>query len=255
MTNLNYWIEETDKVWIKVPSIAADSISTLTIKKEAGYSPDGFNTLDFFDDFEDSLDNWTFSGNANWYLGTQLVYDGTYSAHSGTITHNQITRMIGTFDIQRASTLKFHWRVSSEGNFDYLLYAVDNTNLTRTSGYNSRIDGTPGWAQISHNLNTIKEYSVTFAYAKDGSVDRNNDRGYVDNLFVVPQDKDGVVSTVVSDKGDYYELEITNNTANKLENYLVGVDATNLGTVANDESLKIPGPIISPFPSFRRRTT
>jgi len=58
MTTYPFWIEHDENnnpqnyVWVKVDSIPASSTKTIYAIKESGYSPNGDNVFEFFDDFE-----------------------------------------------------------------------------------------------------------------------------------------------------------------------------------------------------------
>ena len=88
---LNYWIENWDyagkraKVWVKVPSIPADSITVIQIyygNPSAGVMSEGDEVFEFFDDFDtNTLSNYDVNLNTvvspDWKTPVNPTYDST----------------------------------------------------------------------------------------------------------------------------------------------------------------------------------
>jgi hypothetical protein len=55
-----YWIDDNLNIWTKT-SISANSSTVLYVRKQDGYSPDGSQVFEFFDDF-DTDRGWTLFG-------------------------------------------------------------------------------------------------------------------------------------------------------------------------------------------------
>ncbi|HQO10328.1 MAG TPA: DUF2341 domain-containing protein [Clostridiales bacterium] len=93
--SLFYWIEDTSKVWIKVPEIPANSIVTLSLTKAGSEVPNGDSTFVFFDDGKtDKMPNtggptyekYKYTNNltfpTNWVLEwSQYVVSRTYATY------------------------------------------------------------------------------------------------------------------------------------------------------------------------------
>ena len=161
----------------------------------AEYTGDGFVTFEDFaflasywledlqfvteteDDFETgdfSILPWQHSGNSNWMIATDDVYGGTYSAKSGTITHNQISELEVTLDCTGFNTISFARKVSSESGYDYLKFYVDGLKIAEWSG-------SQDWAEESYSV-TSGQHTFKWVYEKDVSISNGSDCAWIDNV-------------------------------------------------------------------------
>lgn len=90
--------------------------------------------------------------------------------HSSTSSEFTLTVTMAAGD-----TLTFDYKVSSETNYDKLLFYVNNSQQFAKSGV---ID----WTEYTYTASTSGTYTFKWTYSKDGSVDRNDDTAYVDNV-------------------------------------------------------------------------
>ena len=178
--NQNYWTSTTDfeQGCLGVRDAANDAgYSTADVEAAfaqvglcPGYVPPAPVALDV------ALDNsqltWTTSGDGNWIGQTVTSYDGEDSAQSGQITHSQETVLQTT--LTGPGTLGFHWKVSSEANYDYLRFYIDGTQQASRSG---SVD----WEAQSYQIPS-GSHTVQWKYTKDGSVSRSQDSGWVDRI-------------------------------------------------------------------------
>ena len=135
-------------------------------------------------DFETgNLTGWSTGGNQNWTTNTTFVQEGSYSAQAGKISTNQITWINQSVTLTVNGTLTFFWKVSSETNYDFLLFCNNTPACTRTSGFQDRISGSVDWTMQSYNLSN-GTHILHWAYAKDGSGNTANDTGFVDNITI-----------------------------------------------------------------------
>jgi hypothetical protein len=127
----------------------------------------------------DALDttlSFTTGGDANWlYQNTTYHHDGD-AAQSGGVSDGENTWMETT--VTGPSTVKFYWKVSSENNYDFLVFYVDDT-------VQDRISGIVGWQQMTYNIPS-GSHILGWGYIKDGSVSTNRDCGWVDWLELTP---------------------------------------------------------------------
>ena len=178
--NQNYWTSTTDfeQGCLGVRDAANDAgYSTADVEAAfaqvglcPAYVPPAPVALDV------ALDNsqltWTTSGDGNWIGQTVTSYDGEDSAQSGEITHSQETVLQTT--LTGPGTLNFHWKVSSEANYDYLRFYIDGTQQASRSG---SVD----WESQSYQIPS-GSHTVQWKYTKDGSVSRSQDSGWVDRI-------------------------------------------------------------------------
>ncbi len=130
---------------------------------------DGFETADF-----NSLD-WILIDDANWTIVTDSVYEGSYSAKSGLITHNQTTSMELTIE-ESLDTISFARKVSSENNWDYLRFYIDDIQIDQWSGQQD-------WLVVEYAI-TQGLHTFKWSYEKDGSASSGSDCGWIDNVRI-----------------------------------------------------------------------
>ena len=138
---------------------------------------------DFYGDFENGAlgGSWYTNGAANgepWAVQSNTVLAGNYSAQSGNITHSQHSALEYT-GAMNDGTMSFNWSVSSEANYDYLLFCVDNPTCSPssfTAAWSGSANGTYS-AVVSSGYHTY-----TWMYYKDGSVDGGNDTAWIDEV-------------------------------------------------------------------------
>ena len=144
--------------------------------------PDGFS-----DNFESGnlQSHWTTSGSSSWNVQSSNAISGTYSAKAGGITHGQSTALEVQVSTPFAVDGFFDYKVSSENNYDYLIFCIDNTACSRYSNYQMR------WSGINsgtHSFTAVAgTHTYTWKYEKDGSVNSNSDTAWIDNVIIIPQ--------------------------------------------------------------------
>ncbi len=153
---------------------------SLIVTANGGYS----DTLDFnleigraIEDFETgnfASFPWQFSGNADWGVVNSGAYEWSYAAKSGTITHNQSSTLSLSINVQQAGTISFYYKVSSEAGYDSLKFSIDG-------GLRGGYSGEAGWAQASYSIGA-GSHTLTWTYAKDGSVSRGSDCAWIDYI-------------------------------------------------------------------------
>lgn len=133
-------------------------------------------------DFDDGElpDDFETGGDAPWdvHPGGSLR---DYCLRSGTISHSQESWVSTLCDVPKGARVQvdFDYRVSSEQNFDFLRFYINNDLAESWSG-NS------GWQHHSIEFdNTATDLEIRFTYAKDSSVNSGLDRAFIDNLVVI----------------------------------------------------------------------
>ncbi|MDZ4181406.1 MAG: S8 family serine peptidase [Candidatus Cloacimonadaceae bacterium] len=139
----------------------------ITISLIAG-ADEGFETGNF------SAYPWAQSGTLPWTVQSTDLYSGLFAAKSGAITHNQTTGISLVLDIESAGNVSFFRKVSSESNYDYLYFYIDNVLQGSWSG-------TVPWEIASYPVATgIREFRWT--YYKDGAVTSGSDCAWLDHI-------------------------------------------------------------------------
>jgi len=107
-----------------------------------------------------------------WTITGTNSIDGNLSARSGAISHNSSTSLIMRTYFPNPDTVKFYYRVSSEPNYDYFHFSLNDTEILRKSGEsNWEIKSVP----VPAGLN-IMEWS----FKKDNSVSQGADGAWID---------------------------------------------------------------------------
>lgn len=127
------------------------------------------------EDFEDDVYNISFTG--DWARSTTQAHGGSYSLKAATITHNEESAIVITLP-DNAQTIQFWWKVSSENNYDYFAFGIDeNDELFARSG-------DQGWSQsIVYDVTTAE--TVTFRYYKDTAASGGSDTAWIDDIELI----------------------------------------------------------------------
>ncbi len=123
---------------------------------------------------EDALDNtslvWTMSGDAGWFGETAVAfYDGD-AAESGAISDNQSSGIATT--VTGPGSISFYWKISSEKDYDFLLFSMDGVSY-------SQMSGEVPWHKVSYEI-APGDHTLLWSYAKDKSVSDGSDAGWLD---------------------------------------------------------------------------
>ena len=136
----------------------------------------------FDGDFENGYitSGWSQSGAADWFVQSNRVLGGNYSAQAGAIGHSSHST-IEYSGAMNSGTLSFNYSISSEANYDYLLFCVDTSTCT-TSTF------TAAWSGEGNGTYTAAVtpgyHTYTWKYVKDGSVVGGNDSAWIDNVQI-----------------------------------------------------------------------
>ncbi|MCF8367390.1 MAG: T9SS type A sorting domain-containing protein [Bacteroidales bacterium] len=124
--------------------------------------------------------NWQQGGVAEWSVTDASPYEGTYSAKSGLITHNQTTSISLDWEVYAQDTLSFWYKVSSENNYDYLSFYIDGSLQDEWSGI-------VPWTEYITVVG-VGSHTFTWEYNKDISVSSNEDACWVDYITFPPEE-------------------------------------------------------------------
>lgn len=136
-------------------------------------------------DFEGSFPptGWSTSGPVGWSKNNEHASDGSYSAKSGAIADSEESVLTYTVNLSENKNLRFHWKVSSEQDYDYAVFCINNEACTSDTGYETRLSGenTSIWnvyrKELSAGSNTL-----TWKYTKDSSTASGSDAAWLDNV-------------------------------------------------------------------------
>jgi hypothetical protein len=123
----------------------------------------------------DSHLKFTESGEGSWFTswgaGDEYYYDGDAMVSDDT-GHNEETRLQAIVESDSSETIKFHWKVSSEANYDYLKFYIDDT-------LKDSISGEVDWQQKSYSV-SAGIHTLKWVYVKNWEDEDGDDCGWVD---------------------------------------------------------------------------
>lgn len=120
--------------------------------------------------------NWQLSGIANWFTTTESAFEGSYCSRSGDIGNNDSSTLEIVLDVQFADDLSFAYKVSSEGNYDFLQFYIDGELKNQWSGES-------GWAEAFYQVDSGM-HSFKWVYMKDGYFSEGSDAAWLDHIFL-----------------------------------------------------------------------
>lgn len=135
---------------------------------DSDYSPaEDFESGDF------STFDWMTFGDEYWFITSGQSNSGTYSARAGSIDHDEDSTLEITLDCS-SGDIRFSRQVSSESNFDYLRFYIDNREQGKWSGEE-------GWTEVSFPV-TAGRRTFKWVYSKDGSASEGDDTAWIDDI-------------------------------------------------------------------------
>jgi len=162
-----------DDAWLQANILLSDGIRVDTLNLSLPYG--GFN--ESFDPYYFNAHDWQMAGDAPWMLTDEDFHTSNHSAKSGTITHDESSSMSIT-QTTKATEISFFRKVSSETNYDFLRFYVDDEEMGAWSGELR-------WKEMIY---PIEQGTHTFkwAYSKDYSVNSGHDCAWVDDISILP---------------------------------------------------------------------
>jgi len=121
---------------------------------------------------------WQMSGNKPWTITSPVAYTGNYSSRSGSITHSQQSVMNLTLNVLTDGAIGFARRVSSEADYDFLRFLIDDVEVEKWSGE-------VAWGEVSYAV-SAGIHKFTWIYEKDEIASSGSDRAWVDDIVLPP---------------------------------------------------------------------
>ena len=161
---------------------AGNYAASKIIQEAVGLILEDFETGDF------TRFDWQF-GTTPWVIVDDVVYEGVYSAKSGTIADASDTYMSLDYTVVADGELSFYYKVSSESGYDKLKFYINGTVQDEWSG---DVD----WAQATYDL-TSGAYIFKWEYSKDVNTTGGSDCAWVD-FIILPASGDNVLTAAFS---------------------------------------------------------
>ncbi len=116
--------------------------------------------------------SWDTTGTNPWIITNQGVYEGTYSACSAQIGDNARSILSITHQNALGDTLSFYYKVSSEANYDFLKFYIDNQLQDQWSG-------NVNWTRAAYYV-PAGTHTYKWEYKKDTYTASGQDRAWID---------------------------------------------------------------------------
>ena len=149
---------------------------TLTVANNEGetnsISKDIFIGVTLAEALDNTELNWATGGDTKWFGQTETyIYDNdsAQSAHIGNLKSTYIET-----NVTGPGKLSFYWKVSSEANYDFLRFYIDDIEQANISG---EVD----WHQMSFDI-VRGNHTLKWAYTKDEYVKAGSDCGWLDKV-------------------------------------------------------------------------
>jgi subtilisin family serine protease len=139
---------------------------------KVGMMLEDFETGDF------SKYNWAFGGNLPFTITNVNPFEGQYSAKSGAIGNNQVSRMQLTMNVADHDSISFYFKVSSEDNYDYFKFFIGSEMIDEWAGE-------VPWQRKAYAV-TPGSKTFRWEYVKDASVANGSDCAWLDYI-TLPQ--------------------------------------------------------------------
>ncbi|MCC5789985.1 MAG: choice-of-anchor D domain-containing protein, partial [Opitutales bacterium] len=144
--------------------------------------------------------SWETGGNARWMTQQDFRFEGTHAAQSGGIGHDSST-WIET-EVEGPGTLTFYWKVSSEQNFDFLMFYRNDELL-------DNISGETDWLKKTYELHG-GSHVLRWEYVKDFIISEGHDAGWIDAVSWEPASP-----TRISDTPEMFSLGVVEKDSTK----------------------------------------
>jgi hypothetical protein len=109
-----------------------------------------------------------------WTIVTQTPYEGSYCAKSGSIGHNSNTMLKISDTATVSDTISFYYKVSSEQDYDKLIFKIDGQTKDEWSG-------NINWTRAAYPVNA-GPHTYTWTYSKDSYGTSGKDCAYIDAI-------------------------------------------------------------------------
>ena len=119
-------------------------------------------------------DLWQNDFNNPWYVDSNETYEGNYSMRSGNIGDDSNTQISITLETFSEQVLSFHYKVSSEENWDYFYFYIDGEQKIAATGET-------GW-MLAEYLISEGTHTYKWIYQKDFMSEDGNDCVWIDNI-------------------------------------------------------------------------
>jgi hypothetical protein len=153
------------------------NIADLEVGQDWSHHGIQYLTLHFrADSLPEALDTTfdiTTQGDALWFSQDVNAFEDGDAARSGALGNNVQSSMETT--VEGPGTVSFYWKVSSEADWDFLEFYIDDVMQDQISG---EVD----WEQKTYQITGAGSHTLEWRYTKDQAVFGGLDCGWIDKL-------------------------------------------------------------------------
>ena len=170
---VEYLAGEMPSIELVLNASCGDLVMSNTFNCPIGFTSEGFESGSF------NTEYWTNDPEHPWQIVNLGAFEGIYCAQSDTtITHNESSQLSFTYTSNEEGDLEFYSKVSSENNYDFLVFYIDEEEQARWSG-------TVAWYNHSFHVRPGR-HVYTWLYTKDHSVNTGQDCAWIDYITLPP---------------------------------------------------------------------
>ena len=170
---VEYLAGEVPAIELILSTACGGLVTENTIRTAIGLSYENFEAGVFNSDF------WTNDPIYPWKIVDVGAFEGTYCAQSDTIiTHEESSWISFTYTSNNPGTFSFCCKVSSEYNYDFLRFYIDDEEMGHWSG-------SAAWYEHSYEVSPGR-HVYTWNYSKDYSVSDGDDCAWIDFITLPP---------------------------------------------------------------------
>jgi hypothetical protein len=131
-------------------------------------------TLETFESGDFSFLDWDHSGDQNWFITDGEAHSGSYSARSGIIDHDEVSRLLAYTDVLADGEISFWFKTSTEYHKDYFAFFIDGQKMDWWSGEND-------WTFVSYEFEA-GSHVFEWLYDKNKSGVSGSDCAWIDDI-------------------------------------------------------------------------
>jgi hypothetical protein len=121
---------------------------------------------------------WVQGGNLPWNISSVAPFEGSYCSKSGAITNDQTSELNIEFTVLNGDSISFFHKVSSELDYDFLRFYVDESKKAEWSGEQD-------WQRFSCFVNA-GVHTFRWTYEKDVTNAIGSDAAWIDYIIFPP---------------------------------------------------------------------
>ncbi|MEE1225734.1 MAG: C25 family cysteine peptidase [Bacteroidales bacterium] len=140
------------------------------------YVIDLLSQIESFESGDFTSVDWEMDSSYPWIIDSTSANTGTFSARSANISHNETTTLTIKVNNMLRDSISFHYKVSTENNYDFFRFYIDGTQKIKESGTSNT-----EWNYKKYTL-TAGEHILKWEYSKDQSQSSGEDCVRIDDI-------------------------------------------------------------------------